>query len=234
MRAPGTNLPFIKILKEALMQAPPNDPIKLYRHPLSGHSHRVELFVHLLGLPITLIDVDLGGGGQKAPLFLALNRFGQVPVIDDGGTVVADANAILTYLALKYGADHLVPREPLAAARVQQWMSQAAGALARGAATARAINVFRLDRDTTAAVQEGHWLLTRVEGSLRDNPGRWLAGGEQPTIADVALYTYTAHAPEGGIALDDYPVVRDWIARVEGLHGFVPMARTAVGLRKEG
>lgn len=170
MRAPGTNLPFIKILKEALMQAPPNGPIKLYRHPLSGHSHRVELFVHLLGLPITLIDVDLGGGGQKAPAFLALNRFGQVPVIDDGGTVVADANAILTYLALKYGADHWVPREPLAAARVQQWLSQAAGALARGAATARAINVFRLDRDTTAAVQEAHWLLTRVEGSLRTTP----------------------------------------------------------------
>ena len=213
------------------MQAPLTDPIKLYRFPLSGHSHRAELFLHLLGLPVTLIDVDLAHGGQKAPTFLALNRFAQVPVIDDGGTVVADSNAILTYLGLKYGAEHWVPREPLAAARVQQWLSQSAGALARGAATARAINVFHLKRDATAVVQEAHWLLARVEGSLQDDPGRWLAGGEQPTIADIALYTYTAYAPEGGVSLDDYPAVNAWLARVEGLAGFVPMARTAVGLR---
>lgn len=215
------------------MNAPPTDPIKLYRHPLSGHSHRVELFIRLLDLPVALVDVDLGHGEQKKPAFLALNRFAQVPVIDDGGAVVADSNAILTYLALKYGADHWVPREPLAAARVQQWLSQAAGALARGAATARAINVFHLGRDTSAAAQEAHWLLARVEQALQDSPGQWLAGGEQPTIADVALYTYTAYAPEGGIALDAYPAVRDWLARVEALNGFVPMARTAVGLGEE-
>ena len=212
------------------MRSLPTDPIKLYRHPLSGHSHRVELFLSLLGLPVTLIDVDLAHGEQRTPAFLAMNRFAQVPVIDDGGTVLADSNAILSYLASTYGADHWWPREPLAAARVQQWLSQCAGALARGAATARAINVFRLDRDTTASVQEAHWLLMRVEGALQDT-GPWLAGGERPTIADVAMYTYTAYAPEGGVALDDYPAIRDWIARVERLPGFVPMARTAVGLR---
>ena len=216
------------------MDTPPAHPIRLYRHPLSGHSHRVELFLHLLGLPVDPVDVDLAKGGQKTPEFLGLNRFGQVPVIDDDGTIVADSNAILVYLAAKYGADHWMPREPLAAARVQQWLSQASGALARGAATARAIEVFRLQRDTTAAVQEAHWLLARLEGALQQHPGRWLAGGEQPTVADVALYTYTAYAPEGGVALDDYPAVRDWNARVEGLPGFVPMARTAVGLRKNG
>ena len=218
------------------MQAHPNDPIKLYRHPLSGHSHRVELFSRLLDLPIALIDVDFGNGTLKAPPFLALNRFGQVPVIDDGGAVIADSNAILVYLALKYGAEHWMPREPLAAARVQQWLSQAAGALARGAATARAILVFGLDRDTTPAVQEAHWLLARMEGALREapnTPGRWIAGSERPTVADVALYTYTAHAPEGGVALDDYPAVRNWLAAVEALPGFVPMTRTAVGLRRE-
>lgn len=215
------------------MPALPITPIKLYRNPLSGHSHRAELFLSLLGLPATLIDVDLAGG-QKAPAFLALNRFGQVPVIDDGGIVVADSNAILVYLALKYGAEHWVPREPLAAARVQQWLSQSAGALARGAATARAINVFHLNRDTTPTATEAHWLFTRVEEALQESPGRWLAGGDQPTIADVALYTYTAHAPEGGIALDGYPALRDWLARVEGLAGFVPMVRTAVGLQANG
>ena len=70
------------------------------------------------------------------------------------------------------------------------------------------------------------------------SPDRTLLLIEQPadfpTIADVALYTYTAHAPEGGVALDAYPAVRDWLSRVEGLPGFVPMAKTAVGLCATG
>ena len=213
------------------MHPPPTHPIKLYRHPLSGHSHRAEMFIRMLDLPLTLIDVDLVNGEQRQPAFLRLNRLGQVPVIDDGGTVVADANAILMYLALRYGAEHWVPREPLHAARVQQWLSQAAGALSRGAATARAINVFRLQRDTTAAVQEAHWLFERVEGTLAEGGGLWLAGGSLPTIADIAMYTYTAHAPEGGASLDAYPALRAWLERVEALPGFMSMARSAVGLR---
>ena len=165
---------------------------------------------------------------------MALNRFSQVPVLDDDGTIVADSNGILAYLALKYGAESWVPREPLAAARMQQWLSQSSGALARGAALARAINVFKLDRDPKASIDEAHWLLMRQEAALQDAPGRWIAGGDEPTIADVALYTYTAQAPEGGISLDAYPAVRAWIARVEVLPGFVPMVRTAVGLRGVG
>ena len=128
---------------------------------------------------------------------MALNRFSQVPVLDDDGTIVADSNGILAYLAIKYGAESWVPREPLAAARMQQWLSQSSGALARGAALARAINVFKLDRDPKASIDEAHWLLMRQEAALQDAPGRWIAGGDEPTIADVALYTYTAQGSRG-------------------------------------
>ena len=213
------------------MHPPPTNPIKLYRHALSGHSHRAEMLIRMLDLPLILIDVDLLNGEQRQSGFLRLNGFGQVPVIDDGGTVIADSNAILTYLALRYGAAHWLPQEPAHAARVQLWLSQAAGALSRGAATARAINVFRLNRDTSAAVKEAHWLFERVEATLTDADAQWLAGGARPTIADIALYTYTAHAPEGGASLDGYPALRAWVERVEALPGFVPMATSAVGLR---
>ncbi|MEZ5503352.1 MAG: hypothetical protein R3E50_12160 [Halioglobus sp.] len=50
------------------------------------------------------------------------------------------------------------------------------------------------------------------------------------TIADVANYAYIAHAPEGGVSLDDYPNVRTWLGRIAALPGFVPMRTTAVGL----
>jgi len=108
----------------------PAQPITLYRFSRSGHSHRAELFLSLLGLPVKPIDVDLAGGEHKTPAYLALNCFGQVPVIQDGEVTVADSNAILHYLASRYGAAHWLPREPAEAAQLQRWLSVAAGQLA--------------------------------------------------------------------------------------------------------
>ncbi|GHD66934.1 glutathione S-transferase family protein [Jeongeupia chitinilytica] len=202
-------------------------PIRLYRHRLSGHSHRVELLLSLLGLPHELVEVDLKGGAQKSSEFLALNRFGQVPVIDDNGTVLADSNAILTYLALRYGAGRWLPTDPLGAAQVQRWLSVAAGPVAFGPAQARLVNVFGAKLDAAALIARSHALFAVVDAELATRP--WLAGSD-PTIADVACYGYIAHAPEGDVSLADYPHIRAWLARIEALPGFVPLVTTAVGL----
>ena len=61
----------------------PSHSLRLYRFALSGHAHRVELFLSILGLPVELIDVDLPKGEHKQPAFLALNPLGQVPVLVD-------------------------------------------------------------------------------------------------------------------------------------------------------
>lgn len=79
--------------------------IKLYRHALSGHAHRVEAFLSILGIQADIIDVDLANGAHKQPEFLKKNAFGQVPVLDDGTHTLADSNAILVYLATKYDPD---------------------------------------------------------------------------------------------------------------------------------
>ena len=90
----------------------PTAAIILHRHPLSGHSHRAELFLSLLGLPYTLVDVDVLTAQHKTPAFLDKNLFGQLPVLQDGDDVVADSNAILVYLALKYDDGRWLPRDP--------------------------------------------------------------------------------------------------------------------------
>ncbi len=202
-------------------------PIKLYRHPLSGHSHRVQLLLSLLGRPTELIDVDLRAGAHKQPQFLALNTFGQVPVIDDGGTIVADANAILVYLARKYGGETWLPSDPVGAAAVQRWLSVAAGQVAFGPAAARLITVFGARFDPADVIGRAHALLKVMDGELRR---RSFLAGELPSIADIACYTYIAHAPEGNVSLAEYPQVRAWLARVEALPGFVVMQATPVGL----
>jgi glutathione S-transferase len=203
--------------------------IKLYGFPLSGHSHRVELMLSLLGLPSEFILVDLKQGAHKAAEFVdTINPFGQVPAIDDNGTVLADSNAILVYLASKYGNGQWLPSDPLGQARVQRWLSAAAGQLHAGPATARLAVVFGADVDTVTAISRSHALLQLIEQQL--GRSRFLAS-EQPSIADIAFYTYVAHAPEGNVSLADYPQVRAWLASIEALPGFVGMPRTAVGLQ---
>lgn len=204
-------------------------PIKLYRHPLSGHAHRVELMLSLLGQPTELVFVDLMKGAHKTPEFLALNRFGQVPVIDDNGTVLADSNAILVYLAAKYGNGEWLPSDPDALAKVQRLLSVAAGQISSGPATARLITVFGAGYNAEEAISKSHALLKVMEDELAKS--RFLAG-DTPTVADVAAYTYVAHAPEGNVALTDYPHVRAWLSSIEALPNFVGMQRTAVGLQQ--
>ncbi len=209
------------------MTTQPSLPIKLYRHPLSGHSHRVQLFLSLLGLPVELVDVDLVNGAHKRPDFLALNPFGQVPVIDDGGTIVSDSNAILVYLGRKYGGETWLPSAPVAEAAVQRWLSVAAGEIAFGPAAARLINVFGAKYSAEDVIGRAHRLLTIMNGELSQRA--FLVGGA-PTIADIAAYSYIAHAPEGNVDLSIYPQVTAWLRRIEALQGFVPMQKTPVGL----
>ncbi|MEO6017669.1 MAG: glutathione S-transferase [Polaromonas sp.] len=206
----------------------PAQPIRFHRFALSGHAHRVELFLSLLGLPFERVDVDLPAKAHKAPAFLALNAFGQVPVIQDGDATVADSNAILIYLASRYApADTWLPREPLAAATVQRWLSVAAGPLAFGPAAARVIQLFKSPDSPDAAIARAHALFGVMEQQLAQTP---FLAGNTPTLADVANYSYIAHAPEGNVSLQAYPQLRAWLARVEALPRFVPMARSAIGL----
>jgi glutathione S-transferase len=202
--------------------------IRLYRHALSGHSHRAQLLLSLLGLEVELVDVDLAAGEHKQADFLAKNRFGQVPVLEDGETVIADSNAILVYLANRYDEGNTwLPLDPVVTAEVQRFLSIAAGAVAFGPAAARLVNVFGAALDHERAIELSRNVLGLLDSHL---DGRdWLAG-EAPTIADVANYAYIAHAPEGDVSLNSYPHVRLWLSRIEALTGFLPMQSTAVGL----
>jgi glutathione S-transferase len=178
-------------------------------------------------LPHELVEVDLGTGAHKSPEFLKLNPFGQVPVLDDDGVVIADSNAILVYLAKKAGRTDWLPEDPSGAAAVQRWLSVAAGEVAYGPAAARLITVFGAKYNADEVIARAHVLLKRLESQLTGQ--EWLVGG-RPTIADVAIYSYVARAPEGNVDLSAYPAVNAFLRRVEELPGFVPFVQTPAGL----
>ncbi len=202
--------------------------LKLYRHPLSGHCHRVELFLSLLGLEAEIIDVNLMAGEQKQDEFLKKNIFGQVPVLEDDDISIADSNAILVYLASQYDYQHTwLPIEPAKAAEVQRFLSLAAGPIAQGPANARLINLFGARLDHVKAIEIAHNTLTILEEHLETR--QWLAA-DFPTIADIANYSYIAHAPEGDVSLRHYPNIKVWLQRIEDLAGFIPLQDSLIGL----
>ncbi|HDS1736686.1 glutathione S-transferase [Pseudomonas sp. BP8] len=202
-------------------------PIKLYNFPKSGHAHRIELMLSLLQLPTELVFVDLAKGAHKQPDFLALNPFGQVPVIDDNGVILADSNAILVYLAKTYDEGRWLPEAPVPAAHVQRWLSVAAGPLAYGPAAARLVTVFGASFNSEEVIARAHTLLALMDSELAKST---FLVGDTPTIADVANYSYIAHAPEGNVSLEAYAHVQAWLARIEALPGFVGMPHTTAGL----
>ncbi|MGX9355492.1 glutathione S-transferase family protein [Roseobacteraceae bacterium S113] len=200
--------------------------LRIHSFALSGHAHRVVLFASIAGLDHEVVSVDLPNGAHKSDAFLALNPVGQVPVLEDGDVCVSDSNAILVYLARTY-APAFMPVDALGEAEVQKFLTLAAGELAFGPAAARLINVFNAPLDMAFTHKIAARVLGKLEAHMRGRD--WLVG-VAPTIADIAIYSYTAHAPEGGVSLEPYPNVRRLLANVEGLKGFVPMPRTAVGL----
>lgn len=202
-------------------------PMKLYYFPLSGHAHRAQLFLSLIGAECSLVEVDLPNGEHKTEAFLKLNPFGQVPVLEDDGQWISDSNAILVYLAKKFGRTDWLPESALDAARVQRWLSVAAGELFTGPASARLITVFGAKLDPEITIARAHRILVLIEDNLRGH--EWMVGAT-PTLADVALYSYIVGAPEGNVDLAAYPLIRQWLTRVEALDGFVGLPRTPAGL----
>ncbi|MGI9498484.1 MAG: glutathione S-transferase family protein, partial [Geminicoccaceae bacterium] len=201
-----------------------SNTIRIHSFPLSGHAHRVRLFASIAGIAHEVIDVDLPSGAHKQPPFLALNPAGQVPVIEDGDTVISDSNAILVYLARKYAPSY-IPADPKGEAEVQKFLTLAAGELAFGPAAARLINVFKAPLDADFCKATAARFLGKLEAHME---GRRFLLGDKPTIAEIAIYSYTAHAPEGNVSLDPYPNVRRLLANIEALNGFVPMPVTKV------
>jgi len=205
----------------------PDRPIRLHRFSYSGHCHRVEWLLSLLELPFEAVDVNLAGGEHKRAPFLALNPFGEVPVIEDGALVLGDSNAILVYLAQRYGDVRWKLESPALAAEQQRWFSVAAGSLAAGPAAARAARVFHRPVDVALAQQKAHALFRVMNARLAERA--YLLGAEL-TLADVANYAYSARAPEGGISLDEYAHLRAWLARIEATPRFVAMPAVPISL----
>ncbi|MGB5135727.1 MAG: glutathione S-transferase [Prochlorococcaceae cyanobacterium] len=195
--------------------------LRLHGHELSGNSYKARLLLELLGVPYEWVRVDLMKGEHKHPDFLALNPFGQVPVLEDGDTILGDAQAILFFLAARQGDGQWLPTDPLKQSRVVRWLSTAAGEVRQGPESARLHHLFGVKAiPIERAHEKAAFILDQLERHLA---GRLWLELDRPTIADLAVFPYVALAGDGGIDLVPYPNVRAWIARIQVLPGYIPI-----------
>jgi len=196
--------------------------VKLYDAERSGNCHKIRLLLSLTGTPYERIAVDLAVGEQRTAAYRQLNPRGQVPVLDDGGTVIWDSTAILVYLARRLGREDLLPLDALGMAAVMQWLALAQNEILYGLARARAVLRFGRVADLAEAQAAGRAALAVLEERLAVHP--WLAL-DRLTLADIACYPYAALAPEGDIGLEPYPAVSAWMERIAALPGHAPLPR---------
>ena len=197
---------------------------RLYDYRPSGNGYKVRLVLRQLGLPYELVELDIKQGATRTPQFLAMNPNGRIPLLEiPGQGYLSESHAIISYLA---EGSALVPADRLDRARVWQWLCFEQYNLEPSIGTARfwIASLGRTEAELGDKLVEkrrnGHAALAVLEQGLA---GREFLVGGRYSLADIALYAYTHVAPEGGFALDAYPAIRAWCARVAAQPGHVPI-----------
>lgn len=198
--------------------------LRLYNRQRSGNCYKARLMLSLLRLEYESVPIHREGKGRNIlpPDYGQLNPLRQIPALVADGRSYWGTIPILVYLARKYGGTGWLPVDAEGEAEVTQWLSLGQNEIFYGLGRARSMRANRWHGHGTLeeAHQVAHAALHVLEGRLASN--EWLALG-RPTIADVACYSYTVFAPEGGISLKPYPGVRAWLRRIEALPGYLPI-----------
>lgn len=188
--------------------------IRIYGDSISGNCLKVKWVADRLGIDHEWIEIDILKGETRTDGFLAINPFGQVPVVafEDGRTL-AQSNAIIAYLA---EASDLYPQSAFERAKMFEWMFWEQYSHETAIAVRRFQKLYEKrpeEEIDPALMAKGRRALGRMEMALLSND--WIAGGEAITLADISLLAYTRLAHEGGFDVSEFPSVHGWIARCE-------------------
>ncbi|MEQ1501975.1 MAG: glutathione S-transferase family protein [Myxococcota bacterium] len=196
--------------------------MKLYIHPNSQNARRARIVARLAGSPVEEVHVDLPKRAQYEPAFLAMNPNHRVPVLDDGGFVLWESNAIGQYLAAKAGRTDLWPTDPREQADVSrwqfwchtqwgpplgviQWERMMKAVFGGGPPDEAAVTAKLAELAVQAKLLDDHLAATD-----------WLACGRL-TLADVAIAASLTYAPALQLPLADTPRLSAWLDRIRAL-----------------
>ncbi|CAH2904330.1 MAG: Maleylacetoacetate isomerase (EC @ Glutathione S-transferase, zeta (EC [uncultured Paraburkholderia sp.] len=189
--------------------------MRLLNYFRSSASYRVWIACNLKGLPYEYVAIHLNrnGGEQFGPEFSELNPQQLVPLLQDGGPLIAQSIAILEYLEERYPDVPLLPRDIMARAHVRQIAQYIA-------CDVHPLNNLRVLKFLTGRLHLSedqknawivHWLetgLSTIENQLNQSSTRGaFCMGDTPTIADCCLVPQMFSARRFGIDIERYPTL---------------------------
>ena len=198
--------------------------MRLHSAPKSGNGYKIRLLLGLLGRKLEVVNYDTKGGETHTAEYLEnVNPDGKVPVLElDDGTMLAESGAILLYLAED---TPFLPSGKVERAQVFRLMFFEQYSLLLYLSRPRLWRMWGAEitpqrqAELDGFFEQGYRALGVMERYLS---GRQFFVGDNPTVADVALYAYPRLCHEGGYDLEDYPTVRAWMDRIAALPGYVP------------
>ena len=195
--------------------------LDFYYHPGSPPSRAVQIFLNLNHIEHTAHVVNLLGGEQKSPEFLALNPAGQVPVIKDGDYTLAEGQAILAYLhGSRQCRDDLYPADLKKRGLVDKHLHWYHSNIRMGGLLFKKTLLDPL-KGITASPESLEETKTALRHSLEQMENclesQAYMAGETLTIADLATHAYCVQVRAIGHDFTPYPRVTAWMDRINAL-----------------
>ncbi|MGF1502413.1 MAG: glutathione S-transferase family protein [Paracoccaceae bacterium] len=175
---------------------------------------KVALFLEEAALPYEVVALDTFKGDQHSAEYRRVNPNGKAPAIEDDGVRVFDSNAILLYLAEKYGKFYGRPEDR---AELYSWLMWIASGL--GPFSGQWVHF-----QTAGAAEGGDYAKRRYRFEAHRHyevldkhlEGREFIVGPDYTIVDISGWGWVDRhvrvLGEGGI--DQYPHVKRWFESV--------------------
>ncbi len=214
--------------------------IDVYSAP-TPNGHKVHIMLEECGLPYRMHHVNIGGGDQFKPEFLAISPNNKIPAIvdlngSDGKPMsMFESGAILVYLASK--VNRFLGDSDRAKFTTLQWLMFQMGGVGPLLGQAHHFRVYApekipyaIDRYTNEARRLYQVIDTRLSKSA------YLAG-DTYTIADIATFPWLRSWKNQGIDWADYPHAKRWFdeiaARPAVMRGVAVLAHTHKPLTDE-
>jgi len=198
--------------------------ITLYASPISPNSRKVHWALEEMGVPYTYKHVDLAKREQKQPDFLKLNPNGRVPVLDHEGFILYESNAILWFLADKYGRGVIVPEDVSERALIDQWMWWQASDFGPAVGRPWLMKLQeRFGRALDAVRHQEHLEAARGPLAILDQhlSSHEFVVADRFSIADIALAESFGLSDMAGISRADLPHLNAWHARLAARPAFI-------------
>ena len=192
--------------------------IELY-YWTTPNGHKITILLEEVGLPYTIIPINIGAGDQFKPEFLKISPNNRIPAIVDhepagGGEPISvfESGAILLYLAEKTGK--LIPTDLHQRVEVLQWLFWQMGGLGPMAGQNHHFNRYapeKIDYAINRYVNETARLYAVLDKRLAD---REFVAGDY-SIADIAAYPWIVPYESQSQKLEDFPNLKRWFETIQ-------------------